>query len=149
TVSVPSCHATRRKQECWDVVRLPKPRQGSRETEVEFESRIFRSVDSRSKHLSHLTLFKFYILVTDCPIVKYLFKVFCRQNFTGAFMSASPVISRRFSVGFVSSSKYRFWKIRRKHDGLDTVSLPKPRQKKSRGRVRVRTTDLLVGSFAL
>ncbi|KAG5443320.1 hypothetical protein CSKR_107288 [Clonorchis sinensis] len=28
TLSVPSCHATRRKHEGWDTARLPKPRQG-------------------------------------------------------------------------------------------------------------------------
>ncbi|KER29445.1 hypothetical protein T265_03911 [Opisthorchis viverrini] len=28
TLQVPSCHATRRKQEGWDTARLPKPRQG-------------------------------------------------------------------------------------------------------------------------
>ncbi|GAA53981.1 hypothetical protein CLF_111792 [Clonorchis sinensis] len=28
SLSVPNCHATRRKQEGWDTVRLPKPRQG-------------------------------------------------------------------------------------------------------------------------
>ncbi|KER31359.1 hypothetical protein T265_02408 [Opisthorchis viverrini] len=28
TLSVPNCHATLRKHECWDTARLPKPRQG-------------------------------------------------------------------------------------------------------------------------
>ncbi|KAG5446990.1 hypothetical protein CSKR_113977 [Clonorchis sinensis] len=38
---------------------------------------------------------------------------------------------------------------RRKHEGWDTVRLPKPRQGKSRGRSGVRTTDLPVSKFAL
>ncbi|KAG5448286.1 hypothetical protein CSKR_110463, partial [Clonorchis sinensis] len=37
---------------------------------------------------------------------------------------------------------------RRKHEGWDTVMLPKPRQGKSRGRGRVRTTSLPVSKFA-
>ncbi|KER20664.1 hypothetical protein T265_10837 [Opisthorchis viverrini] len=32
--------------------------------------------------------------------------------------------------------------IRMKHKGWDTVRLPKPRQRKSKGRGRVRTTEL-------
>ncbi|KAG5445494.1 hypothetical protein CSKR_100982, partial [Clonorchis sinensis] len=38
---------------------------------------------------------------------------------------------------------------RRKHEAWDTAKLPKPRQGKSRGRGRVRTTDLPIGKFAL
>ncbi|KER26341.1 hypothetical protein T265_06388 [Opisthorchis viverrini] len=38
---------------------------------------------------------------------------------------------------------------RRKHEGWDTARLPKPRQGKSRGSGRVRTTDLPVSKFAL
>ncbi|KAG5453059.1 hypothetical protein CSKR_106226 [Clonorchis sinensis] len=38
---------------------------------------------------------------------------------------------------------------RRKHEGWDTARLPKPRQGKSRGGGRVRTTDLPVSKFAL
>ncbi|KAG5450325.1 Sorting nexin-1 [Clonorchis sinensis] len=38
---------------------------------------------------------------------------------------------------------------RRLHEGWDTARLPKPRQGKSRGRGRVRTTDLPVSKFAL
>ncbi|KER19934.1 hypothetical protein T265_11402 [Opisthorchis viverrini] len=35
TLSVPSCHATRRRHEGWDTARLPKPRQGkSRGTQI-------------------------------------------------------------------------------------------------------------------
>ncbi|KAG5445924.1 hypothetical protein CSKR_111964 [Clonorchis sinensis] len=45
---------TQRKHEGWDTARLPKPRQGSREAELGFEPRTFRSVDSRSNHFSHL-----------------------------------------------------------------------------------------------
>ncbi|KAG5453231.1 hypothetical protein CSKR_111918 [Clonorchis sinensis] len=37
----------------------------------------------------------------------------------------------------------------RLHEGWDTARLPKPRQGKSRGRGRVRTTDLPVSKFAL
>ncbi|KER33718.1 hypothetical protein T265_00406 [Opisthorchis viverrini] len=39
--------------------------------------------------------------------------------------------------------------IRRKREGWDTTRLPKPRQGKSRGRCRIRTTDLPVIKFAL
>ncbi|KAG5453067.1 hypothetical protein CSKR_106233 [Clonorchis sinensis] len=46
TFLVPNCRATRRKHEGWDTARLPKPRQGSREAEVEFEPRTFRSATS-------------------------------------------------------------------------------------------------------
>ncbi|KER33697.1 hypothetical protein T265_00576 [Opisthorchis viverrini] len=38
---------------------------------------------------------------------------------------------------------------RRLHEGSDTARLPRPRQGKSRGRGRVRTTDLQVSKFAL
>ncbi|KER24123.1 hypothetical protein T265_08162 [Opisthorchis viverrini] len=37
----------------------------------------------------------------------------------------------------------------RKHEGWGTARLPKPRQGKSRGRGRVRTTDLPVSKFVL
>ncbi|KER22035.1 hypothetical protein T265_09787 [Opisthorchis viverrini] len=37
----------------------------------------------------------------------------------------------------------------RKHEGWGTARSPKPRQGKSRGRGRVRTTDLSVSKFAL
>ncbi|KER29999.1 hypothetical protein T265_03481 [Opisthorchis viverrini] len=79
TLSVPNCHATRRKHEDWDTARLPKPRQStnrvinpharastragirpgcpsldreSREAEVGFEPRTFRSSNLRSYHSS-------------------------------------------------------------------------------------------------
>ncbi|KAG5442201.1 hypothetical protein CSKR_100215 [Clonorchis sinensis] len=65
TLSVSSCHTTRRKHDGWDTAKLPKARtwksrgrgrvrgcprlgQGSREAEVGFEPRTFRSVNSRS-----------------------------------------------------------------------------------------------------
>ncbi|KER21281.1 hypothetical protein T265_10362 [Opisthorchis viverrini] len=51
TLSVPNCHATKRKHEGWDTARLPKPRQG--------KSRgggTFRSANSRSNHLGYLAL---------------------------------------------------------------------------------------------
>ncbi|GAA49996.1 RNA-binding protein 39 [Clonorchis sinensis] len=54
TLPVPSCHANRGKHEGWDTARLPKPRQGSREAEVGFEPRTFRSVHSRCNQLHHL-----------------------------------------------------------------------------------------------
>ncbi|KER24476.1 hypothetical protein T265_07845 [Opisthorchis viverrini] len=44
---------TQRKHEGWDAASLDK---GSREAKVGFEPRTFRSVNSRSNHLSHLAL---------------------------------------------------------------------------------------------
>ncbi|KER26734.1 hypothetical protein T265_06096 [Opisthorchis viverrini] len=48
TLSVPYCHATRKKPEDWDTVRLPKSRQGNPEAEVGSEPRIFQSLSSVS-----------------------------------------------------------------------------------------------------
>ncbi|KAG5445970.1 hypothetical protein CSKR_103056 [Clonorchis sinensis] len=44
--------------------------------------------------------------------------------------------------------KYCF-ATQKKHEGWDTARLPKPRQGKSRGRGRARTTDPLVSKLAL
>ncbi|KER30201.1 hypothetical protein T265_03353 [Opisthorchis viverrini] len=51
TLSVPSCHATRR-HEGWDTARSPKPRQGK--SRGRGRIRAFRSVNLRSNHLVHL-----------------------------------------------------------------------------------------------
>ncbi|KER22219.1 hypothetical protein T265_09641 [Opisthorchis viverrini] len=43
TLSVPSCHVTRRLHEGWDTARSPKPRQRTREAQVGFETTGFRN----------------------------------------------------------------------------------------------------------
>ncbi|KER26976.1 hypothetical protein T265_05885 [Opisthorchis viverrini] len=66
TLLVPSCHATQRKHEGWDTAQgCPSLDRGSRQAEVGFESRTFRSVNSRSNHLSHLALINYGADVTS------------------------------------------------------------------------------------
>ncbi|KER26411.1 hypothetical protein T265_06330 [Opisthorchis viverrini] len=52
-------------------------------------------------------------------------------------------------LGNLAVSQTSCHATRRKHEGWDTAKLPKPRQGKSRGGVRVRTTDIPVNKFVL
>ncbi|KER32196.1 hypothetical protein T265_01631 [Opisthorchis viverrini] len=72
TLSVPGCHATRRRHESWDAARSPKPKERG-EAEVGFEPRTFRSVNSRSNHLVHLA--------PANPNRRYLFPSSYKVNF--------------------------------------------------------------------
>ncbi|KER25293.1 LOW QUALITY PROTEIN: hypothetical protein T265_14240 [Opisthorchis viverrini] len=58
--------------------------------------------------------------------------------------SGASVVSASVTNAFVPSCHATL----KEHEGWDTARLPKPRQGKSRGRGRVRTTDLPVSKFA-
>ncbi|KER20037.1 hypothetical protein T265_11319 [Opisthorchis viverrini] len=58
TLSVPSYHATRVRTRAGMLSGRPSLDRGSREAEVGFEPRTFRSVNSRSNHLVHLAPYK-------------------------------------------------------------------------------------------
>ncbi|KER20932.1 hypothetical protein T265_10620 [Opisthorchis viverrini] len=160
TLSVPSCHATRRKQEGWDTARLSKPRQGK----------------SRGRGR---------IRTTDLPVSKFALLPLGPSRPMGrhprpgqnvACASSVPFIPKVVNGGIAGivgvtcvfpidlvktrlqnqQEGSRMYKnfcntlsvpsrhaTRKKHEGWDTARLPKPRQGKSRDRSRVRTMDLL------
>ncbi|KER29240.1 hypothetical protein T265_04087 [Opisthorchis viverrini] len=142
TLSVPNCHATRRK--------LLKPRQGKsrgrgrvRTTDLpngklshlalenKNTSRVYEGLVTQRK-TSHLSPFNSFgrQISNSCP-VSGLVPTRMSQN--------KPLL---YSAGLKNNNK-------KEHEGWDTARLPKPRQGKSRDRGRVRTTDLSINKFAL
>ncbi|KER28131.1 hypothetical protein T265_04967 [Opisthorchis viverrini] len=123
----------------------PSLDRGSRETEVGFERRTFRSVNSRCNHLSHLAplhsspdkLWQFFICGCTLPA-----SISCSHECgkTRKFVPNFETERKRSAVAPFRCLAAMPPEI--KHEGWDTARLPKPRQGKSSGGGRIRTTDL-------
>ncbi|KER20313.1 hypothetical protein T265_11120 [Opisthorchis viverrini] len=134
------CHAIRRSHEGWDTSRSPEPRQGgSREAEVGFEPRTFRSVNSRSNHLDPVDA-----EIGNCVLERIHLDLSNAVIYHGVRCSKANHVEPEPMADQFVQLKRPFGATGRRHEGWDTARLPKPRQGKSRGRGRVRTTDLLV-----
>ncbi|KER26763.1 hypothetical protein T265_06047 [Opisthorchis viverrini] len=72
-----------------------------------------------------------------------------RQQTTGFAILLVHQLHRSFVISFSSNTRSvpKWHAIQRKHEGWDTVRLPKPGHGKSRGRGRVGTTDLSFPPF--
>ncbi|KER25194.1 hypothetical protein T265_07298 [Opisthorchis viverrini] len=126
----------------------PSLDRGSRKAEVGFEPRTFRSVNSHSNQLDHL----------DPLSVSGQYELL-----TGAFASSNLAATKRKPTMYLAESRGRQPPIENRsavtslrclaaippEESWDTARLPKPRQGTSRGRGRVRTTDLPISNLAL
>ncbi|KAG5455245.1 hypothetical protein CSKR_106449 [Clonorchis sinensis] len=143
TLSVPSCHATRRKHEGWDTARLPKPKQGKSRGRGRVRTTDLPVRGSNPTSAPRLPLSRLGQPGTIPALVPLSGGMAVRHR--KGTIAERPIwkrflIKKAFSCNTLPVPNCHA--TRKKHEGWDSARLPKARQGKPRGRGRVRTTDL-------